>query len=315
MQMANKRMFSARVTESARFLKMPPSSQSLYFHLGMKADDDGVVEAYPVMRMTSSTEDDLRVLVGKGFITVLNEDLVVFINDWMENNNIRADRKTDSFYKDLLLQVVPEAKIKDTKPSYYSRKKEICQTNDCQMSDTCQANVSIGKVRIDKNSLSKDSIDNNIICPEPEPTPDLSDIQLPLVDKSYYDVPLEKIEKWKVAYPAVDVKQELRKMISWLDANPKRKKHETVLTALLILGFQGNRTKEESTRMVQGSRHVSRQPMKVTKCIARCTVISNHHRRIRFSKEVRRWKKKVAPVQLYIMVNTLHGIGLQSQAV
>lgn len=224
MQMANKRMFSARVTESARFLKMPPSSQSLYFHLGMKADDDGVVEAYPVMRMTSSTEDDLRVLVGKGFITVLNEDLVVFINDWMENNNIRADRKTDSFYKDLLLQVVPEAKIKDTKPSYYSRKKEICQTNDCQMSDTCQANVSIGKVRIDKNSLSKDSIDNNIICPEPEPTPDLSDIQLPLVDKSYYDVPLEKIEKWKVAYPAVDVKQELRKMISWLDANPKRKK-------------------------------------------------------------------------------------------
>ena len=70
--MANRRMFSTRITESARFLKMPSSSQNLYFHLGMKADDDGVVEAYPVMRMINSTEDDLRVLVGKGFVTLLN---------------------------------------------------------------------------------------------------------------------------------------------------------------------------------------------------------------------------------------------------
>ena len=115
--MANRRMFSTRITESARFLKMPSSSQNLYFHLGMKADDDGVVEAYPVMRMINSTEDDLRVLVGKGFVTVLNEDLVVFLNDWLENNNLRADRKIDSFYQNLLLQVVPDAKIKNAKRS------------------------------------------------------------------------------------------------------------------------------------------------------------------------------------------------------
>lgn len=50
--MAERRMFSARITESTRFLKMPATSQNLYFHLGLNADDDGVVEAYPVMCKT-----------------------------------------------------------------------------------------------------------------------------------------------------------------------------------------------------------------------------------------------------------------------
>ena len=63
--MANRRMFSARVTESTRFLKMPASSQNLYFHLGMHADDDGVVEAYPVMCLLGATEDDLKIIIAK----------------------------------------------------------------------------------------------------------------------------------------------------------------------------------------------------------------------------------------------------------
>ncbi len=155
--MAARRMFSKRVVESARFLKMPSSSQNLYFHLGMSADDDGVVEAYPIMCMTNSTEDDLRVLVGKGFVTILNDDLVAFLNDWTENNNVRADRKVDSFYRDLLLQVVPDAELKESKPTYYSRKKVICQTNDGQVTDECQPNVSIGKDRLGKDRLGKDN--------------------------------------------------------------------------------------------------------------------------------------------------------------
>lgn len=221
--MANRRMFSIRITESARFLKMPPSSQNLYFHLGMRADDDGVVEAYPVMCMTSSTEDDLRVLIGKGFVSILNEDLVVFIDDWLENNNIRADRKIDSIYKDLLLQIIPDARVKTAKSSYYSRKKSICQTNDGQMSDKCPANVGIDKDSIDKDSIDKDNI--NTICPEPDkPAQDLSGILLPLNDKSFYDVPLDKIALWKETYPGVNVEQELKRMIAWLDSNPTRRK-------------------------------------------------------------------------------------------
>lgn len=74
--MASRRMFSSRVTESTRFLKMPATSQNLYFHLGMHADDDGVVEAYPVMRLTRATEDDLKILISKGFASEITNDLV-----------------------------------------------------------------------------------------------------------------------------------------------------------------------------------------------------------------------------------------------
>lgn len=74
--MASRRMFSSRVTESTRFLKMPATSQNLYFHLEMHADDDGVVEAYPVMCLTRATDDDLKILISKGFASEIANDLV-----------------------------------------------------------------------------------------------------------------------------------------------------------------------------------------------------------------------------------------------
>lgn len=149
-------MFSKRIVESTRFLRMPATSQNLYFHLGMLADDDGIVEAYPVMCTTGASEDDLRVLVSKKFVTVLNQDTVTYINDWLEHNTIRADRKKDSIYKDLLLEVVPEAEIIEPKQSYYSRQKEICQTNDGQKGDKEQTSDSLSKDKISKGKLSKD---------------------------------------------------------------------------------------------------------------------------------------------------------------
>ncbi len=76
---------------------MPPSSRLLYYDLGMYADDDGVAEAFFVMRTTGATEDDLRVLAAKGFITILNEDLVVLINEWDTNNLLRKDRYNRAF--------------------------------------------------------------------------------------------------------------------------------------------------------------------------------------------------------------------------
>lgn len=109
------RMFSKRVIGSARFLKMPISTQCLYFHLGLNADDDGIVEAYTTIKQIGATEDDLKVLVAKGFCTVLNEDLVTYITDWRENNKLRADRKIDSIYKDLLLQMVPDADVQQAR--------------------------------------------------------------------------------------------------------------------------------------------------------------------------------------------------------
>lgn len=69
------------------------------------------------------------------------------------------------------------------------------------------------------------NIINDISCPEPENSaPNPSGILLPLNDKTFYDVPLDKINLWRNTYPAVDVEQELRRMIAWLDSNPTKRK-------------------------------------------------------------------------------------------
>ena len=112
---AERRMISRKIVESAKFIKMPVSSQNLYFHLLINADDDGVVEAFPVINLIRANEDDLRVLVSKGFVQVLNEDLVSFIVDWRVQNTLRADRKIDSIYKDLLLQINPDVELLEMK--------------------------------------------------------------------------------------------------------------------------------------------------------------------------------------------------------
>lgn len=100
--MSQRRMFSNRIANSAKFLQMPLESQLLYFHLILRADDDGVVESYPVMKLLGTTPDNFKVLVAKSFIQPLNEDQVIIILDWLEHNKIRADRKTDSIYKHLI---------------------------------------------------------------------------------------------------------------------------------------------------------------------------------------------------------------------
>lgn len=109
--MADRRMFSKKIVSSARFLRMPASTRELYFQLGINADDDGIVEAFTVIRQVGATEDDLHVLVAKKFVLVLNDDLVTYILDWRENNRLRADRKVDSIYKDLLLKVMPDVPL------------------------------------------------------------------------------------------------------------------------------------------------------------------------------------------------------------
>ena len=96
--MATRRMISKEVVGSARFLKMPQTCQNMYFHLVINADDDGIVEAYPVISMIHGNPDDLNVLAGRGFIKVLNEDLVSYIIHWTQMNLIRADRKKDSVW-------------------------------------------------------------------------------------------------------------------------------------------------------------------------------------------------------------------------
>ena len=130
--MGDRRMISRTVVDSARFLKMPATSQNLYFHLVVNADDDGIVEAYKVMTMCKANEDDLRVLVGKQFVQILNEDLVTYIIHWREMNGIRADRKKDSRYIDLINQVKPDVDLleKKERSDLKKKKKDKCQSVD-----------------------------------------------------------------------------------------------------------------------------------------------------------------------------------------
>ena len=153
-------MFSKRIVESARFLKMPPSTQALYFHLGLHADDDGITEGYNVMMQTGATEDDLKILTAKGFVTVLNADLVTYINDWQENNKIRSDRKVDSIYKKLLVKVLPDIEIQQAKARADTGKKtgaKAIEENGRPMDNQWTSN---GPHRLGKDRLGKDS--NNI---------------------------------------------------------------------------------------------------------------------------------------------------------
>lgn len=98
-------MFAKTVTNSAKFLMMPVSSRLLYYDLGMAADDDGIVEAFTVMRTTGASEDDLKVLATKEFIRILNEEFVTYITDWSQNNYIQKDRYHPSIYQGLLVQL------------------------------------------------------------------------------------------------------------------------------------------------------------------------------------------------------------------
>lgn len=100
--MANRRMFARTVVQSARFLKMSAEARLLYYDLGMAADDDGIVEAFSVLRMSGFDEKPLHELQEKGFISILNEDLVAHISDWQKNNYIQSDRYTKSIYSGLL---------------------------------------------------------------------------------------------------------------------------------------------------------------------------------------------------------------------
>lgn len=109
--MAERRMFAKSVVNSARFLKMPATARLLYYDLGMAADDDGIVEAYSVMKLTGASEDDLRMLFTKGFARLLNEDLVTLILDWTKNNQIRKERYKPGAYHHLLSQLPDGAQL------------------------------------------------------------------------------------------------------------------------------------------------------------------------------------------------------------
>ena len=146
-------MFSNRIANSAKFLQMPAESQLLYFHLILRADDDGIVEAYPVMKLLGIPPDNFKILIAKGMIKQLNEDQVIVIMDWLEHNSIRADRKVNSIYLPLLKKVLPNMEIVEPKP----RTDVIDNSNRLSGLST----DSLSKDKLSEFKLSKDNIIKN----------------------------------------------------------------------------------------------------------------------------------------------------------
>ncbi len=150
--MANKRMFCLDIVNSDAFLDMPLSAQALYFHLGMRADDDGFIgNPKSIQRLAGASQDDLMLLITKRFLIAFDNG-VIAIKHWRMNNYIQKDRKKDTVYIELLNSLEVKAN-----GSYTEKKK---------MDTVCIQDVSEmdSQNSIDKISIDKDSIEINNSC-------------------------------------------------------------------------------------------------------------------------------------------------------
>lgn len=152
--MAQRRMFNKSITNSSRFIMMPPTSRLLYYDLGMNADDDGFCEHFVIMKMTDATPDDLRVLQARGLVKVF-DDKVLIIQEWKENNYLQKDRYTPSKYLEIYKE---ELKLLVLNKSL---EKQNGQPKDNQMDKKCIQVVNTDKIRLDKIRLDKISIKQN----------------------------------------------------------------------------------------------------------------------------------------------------------
>jgi hypothetical protein len=99
-KVAERRMFAKTIIDSDAFLDMPLSSQALYFHLSMRADDDGFINnPKKIQRMVGSSEDDLKLLIAKRFIIAFESGVIV-IKHWKIHNYIQKDRYKPTMYQD-----------------------------------------------------------------------------------------------------------------------------------------------------------------------------------------------------------------------
>ena len=138
--MSERRMFSKTIIDSDLFLDMPLTAQALYFHLSMRADDDGFINnPKKIQRMIGSSDDELKLLIAKQFIIPFESGIVV-IKHWKIHNYIQKDRYKETIYKD---------------------EKSLLSFDENNMYTTCIHNgYSLEtQVRLGKDRLGKDSID------------------------------------------------------------------------------------------------------------------------------------------------------------
>lgn len=144
--MAERRMFSKQIIDSDAFLDMGLSTQALYFHLSMRADDEGFIDnPKKVMRMIGAQQNELEMLLAKRYLLGFESGVVV-IKHWKIHNYIQNDRFKETLYKE------EKQLLTEKENRIYTDRLD---TNWIQ--DGYADKIRIDKIRIDKRKVSKDS--------------------------------------------------------------------------------------------------------------------------------------------------------------
>ena len=148
--MANKRMINASVVSNDLFVDMPLSAQCLYFHLNVNADDDGFVDSPKrIQRSIGACDDDLKLLIAKGFIIAFQSGVIV-ITHWKMHNTIKKDRYARTIYTKELKQLSVE------------ENKEYSLLGSEMDPDWNQNGTKMDpQIRLDKNRLDKNKEENS----------------------------------------------------------------------------------------------------------------------------------------------------------
>lgn len=174
--MAERRMFTQKIIDSDAFLDMPLSSQALYFHLNMRADDDGFVNnPKRIQRTIGASDDDLKLLLAKRFVIGFESGVLV-IKHWRMHNTLRRDRYNPTQYQEELAML----EVKDNNayteklpavpilPEPPKPQIESVATTWQPSGNQLATQYSIGKDSIDKFSIDNKPPDSNE-SDQPEP--------------------------------------------------------------------------------------------------------------------------------------------------
>ena len=159
--MAERRMFAKTIIDSDAFLSMPMSTQALYFHLAMRADDDGFVNGpKKIARMVGAAEDDMKILIGKRYILVFASGVIV-IKHWRIHNYIQCDRYKPTLYQEEKSTLVIKGNKSYTEvarlPTLVKGPETIDNTDVIQNGYKMDTQVSLGKVSLE---IGKESIES-----------------------------------------------------------------------------------------------------------------------------------------------------------
>lgn len=163
--MAERRMFTQKITESDAFIEMPMSSQALYFHLCMNADDDGFVKnPKSIQRLVGCNDDDLKLLIAKRFILPFDTGVIV-IKHWRMHNLLRKDRYKETVYLEeksmLFLKNDGAYTLDESQGNPIPRISVEGNGNQMATNGLPNGNQMAPQDRIDKDSIGEDSIHTN----------------------------------------------------------------------------------------------------------------------------------------------------------